>query len=37
VWKADCVVLGQYGYDAYANIGDDIVMAETQTGEQDVR
>jgi hypothetical protein len=34
VRKIDCGVLGQYDYDAYATIYDDIVTAETQTDEE---
>jgi hypothetical protein len=37
VRKIDCGVLGQYDYDAYATIDDDIVMAEAQTDEEIVR
>jgi hypothetical protein len=37
VRKVDCGVLGQYDYDAYANMDDDIVTAETQTDEEIVR
>jgi hypothetical protein len=37
VRKVDCGVLGQYDYDAYVTIDDDIVTAETQTDEEIVR
>jgi hypothetical protein len=37
VRKTDCGVLGQYDYDAYATIDDDIFTAETQTDEEIVR
>jgi hypothetical protein len=32
-----CGALGQYVYDAYANIDDDVVTAKTQIDEEIVR